>query len=91
MSSLRSLAFILASAIRLARALSCPALHCFPGGTKALIKHRNMLTKLPNMPAMNSKSRRSMCSLLRTVYISKAITLGGKGPVWGYGLYLRLV
>ena len=30
MLSLRSLAFILASAIRRARALSCAALHCFP-------------------------------------------------------------
>ncbi len=42
MLSLRSLAFILASAIRRARALSCAALQCFPDiiGRKIACKNR---------------------------------------------------
>lgn len=54
MLSLRSLAFILCSAIRRERALSCAAVHCFPD----IINGRKMAT---NMAA-------PMCSLLRTVY-----------------------
>jgi hypothetical protein len=56
MFSLRSLAFILCSAIRRARALSCAALHCCPD----IINGRKMATAAP------------MCSLLRTVYASQS-------------------
>jgi hypothetical protein len=68
MLSLRSLAFILCSAIRRARALSCSDLHCFPDRTKAKNIGRNTLM---SVPATNTKSRRSMCSLLRTAYNSQ--------------------
>lgn len=54
--NLRSLAFILASAIRRARALSCASLQCF-----AEIG-RNMATNM----AKNRTT--SMCTLLQTVY-----------------------
>jgi hypothetical protein len=57
MLSLRSLAFILCSAIRRARALSSAALHCFPD----IINAEKMAT---NMAA-------PMCSLLREVYTSR--------------------
>ena len=66
MLSLRSLAFILCSAIRRSRALSCASLHCFPDRAKAkIIIGTNMLA---NMLATISKSRRSMCSLPLSVY-----------------------
>ena len=64
MLNLRSLAFILASAIRRARALSSAALHCFPNPKKAMIIGKNMLANMTT-----SKTQRSMCSLIRTVYI----------------------
>jgi len=60
MLSLRSLAFILASAIRRARALSCSALQCFSdiiGRKTATNIGRNIAT---NMAA-------SMCSLPQTL------------------------
>jgi hypothetical protein len=95
MLSLRSLAFILYSAIRRARALSSAALHRFPDRTKALIIGRSMLTNMiASMLATNSKSRRSMRSLLRSVYTStKAITArGAKDPFgWGHGLFPWIV
>ena len=53
MLSLRSLAFILYSAIRRARALSCAALHSFPDPAKAMIIGRK-------------KVKKSMCSVLET-------------------------
>jgi hypothetical protein len=46
MLSLRSLAFILASAIRRSRALSCAALHRFPDRISGR-KMRKMATKIP--------------------------------------------
>jgi hypothetical protein len=46
MSSLRSLAFILASAIRRARALSCAALHRFPDKNSGKKMAANMATKM---------------------------------------------
>jgi hypothetical protein len=46
MLSLRSLAFILYSAIRRACALSCAALHCFPDRTKANIIGKNTHTSM---------------------------------------------
>jgi hypothetical protein len=78
MLSLRSLAFILYSAIRRACALSGAAIHCFPDTTMAKIIGTNMLA---NMTATNSKSRRFMCSLLRTIYTSQGDHGSGrKGP-----------
>jgi hypothetical protein len=69
MLSLRSLAFILYSAIRRARALSCAALHSFPDRitTMALTIGTNMLA---SVPATNSKSQGCTSDLLRTVYAS---------------------
>jgi len=67
MLSLRSLAFILCSAIRRVRALSCSALHPDRGRRMAT----NMAT---NMAAL-------MWSLLRTVYTSQGDHGSGrKGP-----------
>ena len=75
MLSLRSLAFILASARRRARALSCAALHCFPD----IIIGRKMATNIGRKTA--TKRAAPMCSLLRTVYPPKAITArGAKDP-----------
>jgi hypothetical protein len=62
MLSLRSLASILCSAIRRARALSSAALHCFPD----IINGRTMATN--NAKKMATNTAASMCSLLRTVY-----------------------
>ena len=71
MLSLRSLAFILCSAIRRARALSCAALHCFPD----ILNGRKMAE---NMAA-------PMCSLPRKVYTSQGDHGSGrKGPVLGH-------
>jgi len=56
MLSLRSLAFILCSAIRRARALSCAALHCFPDITIGRKRRKNNATKMPTAAPM--------CSLL---------------------------
>ena len=67
MLSLRSLAFILCSAIRRSRALSCAALHCFPDATKTMISGKNMLT---SDPAAASNSQRFMCSLRRALCAS---------------------
>src|SRR6185437_3778049 len=58
MLSLRSLAFILCSAIRRARSLSCAALHCFPD------RIRTMATNMATNMAMAAP----MCNLLRRVY-----------------------
>lgn len=71
MLSLRSLAFILYSAIRRARALSCAALHCSPDRAKALMNARKMATKLATNTATNTATNlaASMCSLLRTAYL----------------------
>ena len=55
MLSLRSLAFILASAIRRARALSCAALHRFPDRISGR-KMRKMATKMPTKMAVASMS-----------------------------------
>jgi hypothetical protein len=65
MSSLRSLAFILCSAIRRARALSCAALHSFPD----IIKGRKTATN--NAKKMATNMAASMCSLIPTVYTSQ--------------------
>ena len=54
MLSLRSLAFILYSAIRRACALSCAALHCFPDRTKALIIEKKIATTIEKKTATNS-------------------------------------
>ena len=51
MLSLRSLAFILASALRRARALSCAALHRFPDRISGR-KLRKMATKMPTKMAV---------------------------------------
>jgi hypothetical protein len=64
MLSLRSLAFILCSAIRRACALSCAALHCSPD----IINGRKMATNNARQMATNMPA--PMCSLLRTVYTS---------------------
>jgi hypothetical protein len=64
MLSLRSLAFILCSAIRRARALSSIALHCFPDR----INGRKMATNTATNKATIFSA--SMCSLLRRVYTS---------------------
>ena len=75
MLSLRSLAFILCSAIRRARALSCAALHCFPD----IINGRKMATNNARKLATNLAS--AMCSLLRQYTPPKAITArGAKDP-----------
>jgi hypothetical protein len=77
MLSLRSLAFILCSAIRRAPALSRAALHCFPDINNGR-KRRKMAT---NMAA-------PMCSLLRTAYTSQGDHGSGrKRPVLGHGLF----
>jgi hypothetical protein len=64
MLSLRSLAFILCSAIRRARALSCAALHCFPDRINGRKMATNIATNIATNPAA------PMCSLLRTIYTS---------------------
>jgi len=56
MLSLRSLAFILASAIRRARALSCAALHCSPDR----ISGRKMATKRAANMATNPAASMSV-------------------------------
>jgi hypothetical protein len=66
MLSLRSLAFILCSAKRRARALSCAALHSFPVDR---IKGRKMATNVATSTATSLAA--SMCGLLRTVYASQ--------------------
>jgi hypothetical protein len=63
MLSLRSLAFILASAIRRARALSCASLQCFPDPAKTMTIGKNMVA---SVPATHSNSQRFMGALLRT-------------------------
>jgi hypothetical protein len=65
MLSLRSLAFILCSAIRRARALSSAALHCFPD----MINGSKMATSNATKTATNMAS--ATCSLLRPVYTSQ--------------------
>jgi hypothetical protein len=68
MLSLRSLAFILCSAIRRARALSCAALDCPPHMIN------NMATAAPQKGrkrATNNATKMCMCSFLRTVYTSQ--------------------
>jgi hypothetical protein len=86
MLSLRSLAFILYSAIRRSRALSCAALRCSPDTTKAQIIGTNVLA---SMPATNSKSQRFMCSLLRAVYTSprRFTARGAKDQFWDTGSF----
>src|SRR5205085_3438087 len=75
MLSLRSLAFILCSAIRRARALSCAALHCSPDR----INGRKMATNTDTNIATNLAA--PMCSLLRTVYAAKGDHGSGRtGP-----------
>jgi hypothetical protein len=65
MSSLRSLAFILCSAIRRARALSSAALHCFPD----IINGRKMARNIGRKMATNKAA--PICSLIRTGYTSQ--------------------
>ena len=78
MLSLRSLAFILCSAIRRARALSCAALHCFPDIINGR-KRRKMATN--NETKMATNMAAPMCSLPRTVYTSQGDHGSGrKGP-----------
>ena len=85
MLSLRSLAFILCSAMRLARALSCAALHCFPD----IINERTMATN--NARKMATNMAAPMCSLLRTVYASQSDHGSGrKGPFVKHGPGYRL-
>jgi hypothetical protein len=84
MLSLRSLAFILCSAIRRARALSCAALHCFPD---IIIIGWKMATN----NATKIATAAPMCTLIRRVYTSqappKAITArGAKDPFRDYPL-----
>jgi hypothetical protein len=75
MSSLRSLAFSLCSAIRRARALSCAALHCFPD----IISGRKMASNDGIKTATNPAV--PMCSLLDEQYTPrKASLLVRKGP-----------
>src|ERR1700727_2013907 len=78
--SLRSLAFILCSAIRRARALSCAALHCFPD----IISGRKMATNNGRKMATNNGRKVApapMCSLLWAVYTSQGDHGSGhKGP-----------
>jgi len=64
MLSLRSLAFILASAIRRARTLSCAALHRFPDRINGR-KRRKVATNNPMKIAATAPT----CNLQRTVYI----------------------
>ena len=79
MLSLRSLAFILCSAIRRARSLSCAALHCFPDIINGRTMATNNATKMATAAPM-------LCSLIRTVYTFKAITArGAKDPLWNAG------
>ena len=73
MLSLRSLAFILCSAIRRARALSCAASHCFPD----IIKGRKIARN--NAKKMATNMAAGMCSLLGTVYVPKATMARAKG------------
>jgi hypothetical protein len=76
MLSLRSLAFILCSAIRRARALSCAALHCVPDPINESQTATNTATNMAENRAA------SMCSLLQTVYISQGDHGSGrKGPL----------
>jgi hypothetical protein len=70
MLSLRSLAFILCSAIRRARALSSSAFHCFPDRINGRKMAINMDTN------MDTNTAASMCSLLQTAYPF----LGDHGP-----------
>lgn len=77
MLSLRSLAFILCSAIRRARALSCAARHCFPDR----INGRNATN---NERKMDINMTAPMCSLLRTLYTSpRRSRLGGAKDPFG--------
>ena len=64
MLSLRSLAFILASAIRRARALSCAAL--FPDIIMRKIAPKIVTKNPPNIGT--NMTAFSMCSLLQTLY-----------------------
>jgi len=76
MLSLRSLAFILCSAIRRARALSCAAFHCFPDVIDGR-KRRKMATN----NARKIATAAPMCSLLPEYTPPKAITArGAKDP-----------
>src|SRR5580704_11961722 len=76
MLSLRSLAFILCSAIRRACALSCAALHSFPDIINGR-KRRKMATN----NARKMATAAPMCSLLRRVYTSQGDHGSGrKGP-----------
>jgi hypothetical protein len=74
MLSLRSLAFILCSAIRRARALSCSSLHCFPDR----INGRKMATEMDRNMATSLVA--SMQSPTNSIHARKAITARGKGP-----------
>jgi hypothetical protein len=74
MSSLKSLAFILCSAMRCARALSCAALHCFPDITSGR-KRRKMATN----NARKMATAAPMCSLPRTsIDLSRRSRLGAQ-------------
>jgi hypothetical protein len=68
MLSLRSLAFILCSAIRRARTLSCATLHRFPDKISGR-KRRRMAINNPKKMATNNTNKLAtdapMCSLLR--------------------------
>src|SRR6185312_4064236 len=77
MLSLRSLAFILASAIRRARILSCAALQCFPD-----IIGRKIATRMAAAMAQSPAN---------SLDFSRRSRLRGKGPVWGHGLFPWLV
>lgn len=82
MLSLRSLAFILCSAIRRARALSCAALHCFPDiinarkrGKMATNNARTMATAAPMCSLLTTSirlPRRSRLGAQRTSYEHRA-------------------
>jgi hypothetical protein len=56
MLSLRSLAFILCSAIRRARPLSCAALHCFPDSRHGIIEQKMATNMATNRAASMSVS-----------------------------------
>ena len=86
MLSLRSLAFILASARRRARALSCAALHCFPD----IIIGRKMAKNVGRK--MATKRAAPMFSLIQTVYTSPTRSrLGAQRTRLGHGLFPWLV
>ena len=86
MLSLRSLAFILCSAIRRARALSCSALHCFPDRINR-ISGRKMATNMATKMAKDWPL--PWRCLLRTVYTSLGDHARAQGQGSGSGIIIH--